>query len=347
MNLRSKITGENFMKIFILIMTFAFYSCIKKSTEENSTSHAQSISTIQYQNNQLVIKGTNLGDVNKVNIIGNSINAELAIVSVSSNQIIAEAASNFSLAAKALYSLALTDAIGGTTYSISFDLPAGTISGSGTANYIPYYTAASTIAKSNIYVDSTSKNVGIGTSSPSSELHLVGTQTFAESGGTSSTIAQVSSGYDVLRFSNSSIGTYSGFEFYNDTFGSGMLITTTGDVGIGTTNPDSKLEVHGNIVTPTNKVTGYEIITRNSNVHELSNVGQSSISLLGRYNGANLTVIVKDTTSRTYTFAGCTNSFYSPTNAATTAGTRSVYNIVMVQNGANFDCYITWKSGYL
>ncbi|HEX7673970.1 MAG TPA: tail fiber domain-containing protein [Bdellovibrio sp.] len=52
----------------------------------------------------------------------------------------------------------------------STDLPAGTLSGSGTAGVIPYYTAASTLANTSMFYNSS--NVGIGTSSPAAKLHI-------------------------------------------------------------------------------------------------------------------------------------------------------------------------------
>ncbi|QLY26834.1 tail fiber domain-containing protein [Bdellovibrio sp. KM01] len=48
------------------------------------------------------------------------------------------------------------------------DLPSGTLSGSGAAGYIPYYSASATLANSPIYTSS--GNVGIGTASPAQKL---------------------------------------------------------------------------------------------------------------------------------------------------------------------------------
>lgn len=54
----------------------------------------------------------------------------------------------------------------------SADLPAGTLSGSGTSGYIPYYNASTTLGNSEIF--QSGSNVGIGTTSPSAKLHVGG-----------------------------------------------------------------------------------------------------------------------------------------------------------------------------
>ncbi|RYD88396.1 MAG: hypothetical protein EOP50_19170, partial [Sphingobacteriales bacterium] len=55
----------------------------------------------------------------------------------------------------------------------STDLPAGTVTGTGTTNYVPYFSAASTLSNSPISVSGS--NVGIGSVSPGSALDVKGT----------------------------------------------------------------------------------------------------------------------------------------------------------------------------
>ncbi|WP_413577102.1 tail fiber domain-containing protein [Bdellovibrio sp. HCB290] len=54
----------------------------------------------------------------------------------------------------------------------STDLPSGTLAGSGTAGYVPYYSAAATLANSPLNVSST--NVGLNTATPTSKFHVTG-----------------------------------------------------------------------------------------------------------------------------------------------------------------------------
>jgi hypothetical protein len=78
----------------------------------------------------------------------------------------------------------------------------------------------------------------------------------------------------------------------------------------------------------------------------LASVGGSTITLQNLVNGGEYNIIVADATSRTYTFSGCTNSYYKPANAATTVNTRTIYGLLVYKNGADYDCYITWSSGF-
>lgn len=62
--------------------------------------------------------------------------------------------------------------------------------------------------------------------------------------------------------------------------------------------------------------------------------------------GGTYTLVIKDTTSRTYTFSGCNTSKFKPVNGSTLAGAWSVYTILALYNGATYDCVITWATGY-
>jgi len=59
------------------------------------------------------------------------------------------------------------------------NLPAGTITGSGTANFVPLFTGATTIGNSKIF-QATGGNVGIATNTPASKLDVRGTGDFRD-----------------------------------------------------------------------------------------------------------------------------------------------------------------------
>ncbi|MHC4640962.1 MAG: tail fiber domain-containing protein, partial [Planctomycetota bacterium] len=134
----------------------------------------------------------------------------------------------------------------------------GAISGNGTANYIPKFTDPDTLSDSVIY--ETDGNVGIGTTGPGGKLAVH----YDNAGLTNAAILIDNSnviGHDVLDFSFSGTtqarfrkanggGLYIGTEdiqpvnFYVGG-GTEMVILSDGSVGIGTTNPQNKLDVEG------------------------------------------------------------------------------------------------------
>jgi hypothetical protein len=138
-------------------------------------------------------------------------------------------------------------------------------------------------------------------------------------------------------------GQQTGATAYNER----MRIDTSGNVGIGTTSAQAKLTVAGAIAsTPPAPFAGATVNLSTSNTQVLTNVGQAAITLTNMVHGGSYTLIIQDTTSRTYTFTGCTTSKFQPANMPTIAATHTMYNIMTVYNGATYDCYITWSSGY-
>lgn len=126
-----------------------------------------------------------------------------------------------------------------------------------------------------------------------------------------------------------------------------IRVTSTGNVGIGTSSPGSSLTVAGTIVsTPPSPITGATVNLAAGNTQVLTAAGGPAITLNNLSHGGTYTLVIQDTTSRTYTFTGCNTSKYSPPNTATTTGTPSIYAILSVYNGTNYDCYITWSTGF-
>jgi hypothetical protein len=110
----------------------------------------------------------------------------------------------------------------------------GTVTGTGTTNYVTKWVGGSAVGNSIIYDNGT--NVGIGETNPNSKLHVSTTS--------SNPFRMVRTGGSATNF---------GFEmgsgdigFYNYSSSSyGWYLTSVGRFGIGTTNPQTKFEVYG------------------------------------------------------------------------------------------------------
>ncbi len=124
----------------------------------------------------------------------------------------------------------------------------GGISGSGTTNYLPFWSDASTLADSILYQDST--NLGLGTASPFTNFHI-----YDASSGPIITLSGLDSHYRGLTIKNTSsaeqwfVGSNDNNNFVIRQGGSTNLLTasSSGNVGIGTTTPGAKLDVNGSL----------------------------------------------------------------------------------------------------
>jgi hypothetical protein len=145
---------------------------------------------------------------------------------------------------------------------LSSDLPAGSLSGSGTANYVPYYSASTTLANSPIAI--LGSYVGIGTTSPAASLHVNKTACTGTISSTGTAVAGAGTNFTTAfsvgdqLVANSQSKTITAIaDATNLTVNSGFsadLVASTsyarigaifnaGNVGIGTTVPNAKFEV--------------------------------------------------------------------------------------------------------
>jgi hypothetical protein len=152
----------------------------------------------------------------------------------------------------------------------SWQVASGGLGGSGTATQVAFFTAGTTIGSdSNLYWDNTNKRLGIGTTPPASALHVVGQGQFvadgvgadtvsygtfgitrAASANTLSYIAMTRSGNVVKAMG---IDSSNRWVFGSPTAGTQiistpqMVIDNSGNVGIGTTTPNEKLDIAGSL----------------------------------------------------------------------------------------------------
>jgi phage-related tail fiber protein len=129
----------------------------------------------------------------------------------------------------------------------------------------------------------------------------------------------------------------------------GDAYRASGNVGIGTNLPvNAKLDIVGAAVSRLNTIaTGATVNLALSNTHVLRAPGGSTITLQNLAQGGVYTLIITDTTSRTYTFTGCENTYFSPANVATDY--RSTYTILVGDDpdtDGTPDCYISWVTGF-
>jgi hypothetical protein len=145
--------------------------------------------------------------------------------------------------------------------TVTFSSTAGGIGGSGTANYIPKFTASTTLGNSVIYQSGTD-DVGVGTDTPESKLHVQDGALTVKSGEVVATVegGEVRVGshgslkYTPIDASNRLLSLEgqawgSDIQFVvRDLGGTAhkVVIDSVGRVGIGTTSPAYKLHVNGN-----------------------------------------------------------------------------------------------------
>ena len=124
-----------------------------------------------------------------------------------------------------------------------------------------------------------------------------------------------------------------------------MRLTANGQLLVGTTTSDpyAKLLVQGTIVSQQSLASGAVADFAYGNSLVLTTVPSSSISLSGMAAGGHYTLVIEDTTSRSYSFSGCTTVKMVPASSPTSGA--SIFKIYY--GGSNYStCFINWTTGY-
>jgi hypothetical protein len=105
------------------------------------------------------------------------------------------------------------------------------------------------------------------------------------------------------------------------------------------------LSTTGQMRSVQNTVASGAVVNLNTgNTQVLSAPGAAAITLNNMQDGAAYTIVITDSTSRTYSFTNCTSSRWAPAPAPTTG--HSVFSILKVDVGGTATCYISWITGF-
>ena len=183
-----------------------------------------------------------------------------------------------------------------------------------------------------------SQRVGIGTSSPTSRLVVRGLNNPVSALGTAQTNAifrvegESNHSLDMGTFTASPYGSY--VQSHNKAAAISLPLSINpvgGNVGIGTSNPTSTLEVNGSATNTAayNSGSATAILFNNSNLAYTS-ASPTAFFLQGIKNGGTYTLAVQGTTSGTASFTAVGFTFKSINNGTTIAGKDTLYTFVVM-----------------
>jgi len=126
-----------------------------------------------------------------------------------------------------------------------------------------------------------------------------------------------------------------------------MIIQGGGNVGIGTTNPISKLDIAGQTRSVNSsgaaQVNGSAAIDWNNGNAQSMSVDCATTSFTNMLDGGTYILAVSETGTSTCVFSQAGLTFYfSPANGARTAGQRTVYSFQRIGS----DVYVSWVKGF-
>ena len=141
---------------------------------------------------------------------------------------------------------AATTSVSGYLASADWTTFSGKLGGSGTANYVPAFTASGTVGNSVLY-SAANGNVGIGTTTPGYKLDVFATVNAAYAAQILNN-SSAGSGLSVAAGGNPGNGSNKLLSLKDGGSNEKFTVLDNGNVGIGTTTPSSKLTVNdGNI----------------------------------------------------------------------------------------------------
>jgi hypothetical protein len=218
------------------------------------------------------------------------------------------------------------------------------ISGSGTDNYIPRFNGTNALENSIIFDNGT--NVGIGTSSPTSKLEIrnAGSDTVSNIltlgqtnlAGTDDSRLNISCDANNNLVNFISTGTNLGGFTFNSGGTERMRITSAGNVGIGTSSPEVKLDIYGT------GTTQHRIQSSSGGDIRFS---VDSVGRLGTYSNSDF-LLLSNSTERMRintlgeVLVGQTSAIYSATNRANLTIGKSAGSILVLGTS-------TASNGYL